>query len=144
MKIHALAALLLATALGGAPTYAQDSRTIVVYGASGNIGGLIVDEALERGHAVTGVSRSPDRLTVDHPNFTAVQGDVTDAESFAAVTSGADAVVISVQGSPEGDFAPESSTHARAASTAAAALDGEEGAPLRAPDRRRDHHARHH
>ena len=75
------------------------------------------------------VSRSPDRLTVEHPNFTPVQGDVTDVESFTAVTSGADAVVISVQGTPEGDFAPENSTHALAAGTAAAALDGMTGAP---------------
>ena len=50
-------------------------------------------------------------------------------ESFAAVTNGADAVMISVQGTPEGDFAPENSTHALAASTAAAALVGIEGAP---------------
>ena len=122
-------ATFLAALLGCATAQAQDSQTIVVYGASGNIGGLIVDEALERGHAVIGVSRSPDRLTVEHEDFTPVQGDVTDVESFADVTNGADAVVISVQGTPEGDFAPENSTHALAASTAAAALDGAEGAP---------------
>ena len=120
---------LLAALLGCAAVQAQDSQSIVVYGASGNIGGLIVNEALERGHSVIGVSRSPDRLTVEHPSFTQVQGDVTDVASFAAVTGGADAVVISVQGTPEGDFAPEHSTHALAAGTAAAALDGKAGAP---------------
>ena len=120
---------LLAALLGCAAVQAQDSQSIVVYGASGSIGGLIVNEALERGHSVIGVSRSPDRLTVEHPNFTPVQGDVTDVESFTAVTSGADAVVISVQGTPEGDFAPEHSTHALAAGTAVAALDGMAGAP---------------
>ena len=108
---------------------AQGNQTIVVYGASGSIGGLIVAEALERGHAVIGVSRSPDRLTVEHPNFTPMQGDVTDVGSFTAVTGGADAVVISVQGTPEGDFAPENATHALAAATAAAALVGMEDAP---------------
>ena len=119
----------LAALLGCAAALAQDNQTIVVYGASGNIGGLIVDEALDRGHAVIGVSRSPDRLTVEHANFTPAQGDVTDVESFAAVTSGADAVVISVQGTPEGDFSPENSTHALAAITADAALVGTENAP---------------
>lgn len=119
----------LAALLGCAAAQAQDNQTIVIYGASGNIGGLIVNEALERGHMVIGVSRSPDRLTVEHANFTPVQGDVTDIESFTAVTNGADAVVISVQGTPEGDFAPERSTHALAASTAAEALTGMEGAP---------------
>lgn len=129
MPLRQFLAQFLAALLGCAAAQAQDSQTIVVYGASGSIGGLIVDEALERGHAVIGVSRSPDRLAVDHANFTPVQGDVTDVESFTAVTDGTDAVVISVQGSPEGDFAPENATHALAASTAAAALAGMEGAP---------------
>ena len=129
MTLRPYIASFLAALLGGAAVQAQDSQSIVVYGASGSIGGLIVNEALERGHSVIGVSRSPDRLTVEHPNFTPMQGDVTDVESFTAVTSGADAVVISVQGTPEGDFAPENSTHALAASPAAAALDGMAGAP---------------
>ena len=129
MNLRPFLAPLIVALLGCATAHAQDNQTIVVYGASGNIGGLIVDEALERGHAVIGVSRSADRLTVKHPNFTAVQGDVTDVESFTAVTSGADAVVISVQGTPEGDFAPENSTHALGASTAAEVLVGMENAP---------------
>ncbi|MDE0004108.1 MAG: NAD(P)H-binding protein, partial [Rhodospirillaceae bacterium] len=129
MTFRPFLALFLAASLSCTAALAQGNQTIVVYGASGSIGGLIVDEALERGHTVIGVSRSPDRLTVEHVNFTPVQGDVTDGESFTAVTSGADAVVISVQGTPEGDFAPENSTHALAASTAAAALDGAERAP---------------
>ena len=121
-----IAAVLLA---GWASGQTQDNQTIVVFGASGNIGGLIVSEALERGHTVVGVSRSPERLTVDHPSFSAVRGDVTSVESFTAVTSGADAVVISVQGSPEGDFAPEHSTHALSASTAVAALGAMDDPP---------------
>ena len=129
MTFRPYLALFLAASLSCAAALAQGNQTIVVYGASGSIGGLIVDEALDRGHVVIGVSRSPDRLTVEHANFTPVQGDVTDAESFAAVTNGADAVVISVQGTPEGDFAPENSTHALAASTAAAALVGKQDAP---------------
>ena len=129
MTIRPFLALFLAALLSCTAALAQSNQTIVVYGASGSIGGLIVDEALERGHAVIGVSRSPDRLTVEHPNFTPMQGDVTDVESFTAVTGGANAVVISVQGTPEGDFAPENSTHALAAGTAAAALVGMEDAP---------------
>ncbi len=129
MRITLLTAGLAAMLLGFGPSQAQESQTIVVFGASGNIGGLVVAEALERGHAVIGISRSPDRLTVEHPNFTARQGDVTDVESFTEVTSGADSVVISVQGNPEGDFDPANSTHARAASTAIAAFGAMEDAP---------------
>ena len=36
---------------------AADNLTIVVYGASGRIGEVIVEVALERGHKVIGISR---------------------------------------------------------------------------------------
>ena len=67
---------------------------IEIYGASGRIGGLIVTEALDRGHSVIGVSRSPEKFTINHPSFSAVKGDVTSVESFREVTDGADAVII--------------------------------------------------
>ncbi len=102
--------------------------TIVVYGASGKIGGLIVDEALERGHTVIGVSRNPGNLTAEHENFSAVQGDVTDVESFTALAHGTDSIVISVRGDA-GKSEPENTTHARAARTAISALSGMDSAP---------------
>ena len=104
------------------------TQTIVVFGASGKIGGLIVAEALNRGHKVIGVSRNPQALTIDQESFSAVRGDVTSVESFRAVVTGADAVVISVQGNGDGNR-PENSTHARAAAAAVVALDGVDGAP---------------
>lgn len=80
--------------------------TFVVYGTSGNVGSLIVAEALERGHEVVGVSRNPDSLRIDHANFSAVRGDVTDPNSIVASVRGADAVIIAVGGVGEGN-APE-------------------------------------
>lgn len=107
----------------------DDARqTIVVYGASGKIGGLIVAEALGRGHTVTGVSRNPANLSVEHENFSAAMGDVTDVESFTKLASGADSIVISVRGDG-GNSVPEDTTHARAARTAISALSGFENAP---------------
>ncbi len=83
--------------------------TFVVYGTSGNVGSLIVAEALERGHEVIGVSRDPASLTVDHPNFSAVRGDITDPASIVAAVRGADAVIIAVGGVGEGNR-PETAT----------------------------------
>ena len=80
--------------------------TFVIYGTSGNLGSLIVAEALERGHDVVGVSRNPDSLEVDHANFSTVQGDVTDPDSIIASVQGADTVIIAVGGVGEGN-APE-------------------------------------
>mgnify|MGYP001229945904 CR=1 FL=1 len=104
------------------------AQTIVVYGASGKIGGLIVKEALQRGHRVIGVSRNPNKLLVEHKNFTTVKGDVTDFESVKTVTSGADSVVISVSGSGAGNT-PENSVHARAATTVIAVFSESKDAP---------------
>lgn len=103
---------------------ARDGQTIVVFGASGSIGGLIVEEALARGHDVIGISRNPASLTVDHPAFTARGGDVTSVESFREVTQGADAVIISVQGTTGEGNLPENTVHALSAATAAEALAG--------------------
>ena len=72
--------------------------TFVIYGASGNVGGLIAEEALNRGHSVVGVSRNPEGLQHPNPNFSAVQGDVTDPDSIVETVSGADAVIIAVGG----------------------------------------------
>lgn len=105
-----------------------DGQTIVIFGASGKIGGLIVTEALNRGHKVIGVSRSPAKLLFDGDAFSAVKGDVTSIASFREVTAGADAVIISVQGVADGNV-PEETVHARSAVTAAAALSNSSTAP---------------
>jgi len=51
------AAAILAMSINISSTVAADE--IVIFGASGKIGGLIVQEALDRGHKVVGVSRKP-------------------------------------------------------------------------------------
>ena len=67
------------------PALEAAAETIVVYGASGRVGGVIVAEALARGHDVVGVSRNPASLTNNHDNFSAVAGDVTSLESVLDV-----------------------------------------------------------
>ena len=83
---------------------------IVVYGASGSVGRVIVEEALSRGHEVIGVSRNPESLKFDNARFTAAPGDVTDPDSVAATVRGADVVVISVRGVGPGNTPQEAVT----------------------------------
>jgi len=71
---------------------------ILVYGATGKIGVHVVDEALNRGHLVTAVSRDPSRITQKHENLSAVQGDILDQASIADLTNGQDVVIVSVRG----------------------------------------------
>jgi len=83
---------------------------IVVYGASGSVGSVIVEEALSRGHDVIGVSRNPESLQFDNGRFTAARGDVTDPDSIVATVRGADVVVISVRGVGPGNTPQEAVT----------------------------------
>jgi uncharacterized protein len=98
------------------PVLQATAATIVVYGASGRVGDIIVTEALSRGHDVIGVSRNPAGLTKDHPGFSAVAGDVTQLDSMLEVVSGADVIIFSLRGIGPGNT-PEEATTARAAAT---------------------------
>ena len=102
------------------PGIAAQAEIIVIYGATGNIGSKIVTEALDRGHDVIGVSRTPESLTVDHPNFSAVGGDVSSLESMLDIIEGADAVVISVRGYGPNNY-PEETLNYRSSKTFIAA-----------------------
>lgn len=99
-RVVLAALVLLGPAVGSA-------ANLVIYGASGNIGSKIVAEALSRGHKVTGVSRRPETLRVDNPNFKAVKGDVTDLDSMLSVIRGADAVIMSIRGNGADNSAEE-------------------------------------
>ncbi|WP_128906653.1 NAD(P)-dependent oxidoreductase [Halorubrum amylolyticum] len=65
---------------------------VLLLGASGRIGHRIANELFDRGHAVTGVSRSGEVDGVDDPDFEAVAGDATDADRIADLAAGHDAV----------------------------------------------------
>jgi hypothetical protein len=63
--------------LGAAPHRFQQSN-LVVLGASGRTGRLVVEQALAAGHFVTALVRSPEKLTLRHPKLRVVVGDATD------------------------------------------------------------------
>ncbi|MGV3576275.1 MAG: NAD(P)-dependent oxidoreductase [Devosia sp.] len=65
--------------------------SIVVFGASGNIGGNIRKEALSRGLRVTAVTNSSPLDAA--PNLTTLTVDLADTEAVARIVSGHDAVI---------------------------------------------------
>jgi uncharacterized protein len=76
---------------------------LAILAASGATGLALTQQALERGHTVTAIARTPSRITVpDHPRLTRVAGDVRDPASIAAALSGSD-VVLSGLGQSKGD-----------------------------------------
>jgi len=71
---------------------------ILVYGASGKLGTHIVEEALNRGHFVTAVSRDPSHITRRDPHMKVVKGNILDPVSVAGLVAGQDVVIVSVRG----------------------------------------------
>ncbi|WP_375454301.1 NAD(P)-dependent oxidoreductase [uncultured Methylobacterium sp.] len=65
---------------------------IAIIGATGLVGTKILSESLDRGHAVTAIVRSPDKLPT-RPRLTAARGDATDPAGLAALVAGHDAVI---------------------------------------------------
>src|ERR1700722_10553381 len=79
---------------------------IVLFGAAGNMGRRIAREALGRGHQITAVVRDPKSFQPYDDRLTVVKGDATDAESVAAVSAGAGAVVDALSSRPRGNKPP--------------------------------------
>ncbi len=66
---------------------------LVVLGATGATGSLVVAQALAAGHHVIALVRSPQKLTTTHHNLRIVTGDATNAASVAQALQGADAII---------------------------------------------------
>lgn len=90
--------ILLAFSSFSAADSGPNSLKILVYGATGKVGSQVVNEALNRGHRVTAVSRDPSRITQTHANLAVVQGNILDSESVLRLVDGQDVVIISVRG----------------------------------------------
>jgi len=71
---------------------------LVVLGASGGTGRLVVEQALAAGHTVTALVRSPERLTLRNPNLHVMAGQATDPSAVARALDGADALISTLGG----------------------------------------------
>jgi putative NADH-flavin reductase len=71
---------------------------LVVLGATGRTGRLVVEKALAAGHTVTALVRSPQKLTTGHSNLRLVTGEATDTLAVSSALEGADAVISTLGG----------------------------------------------
>lgn len=69
---------------------------IAVIGATGNIGVHLVNEALNRHHAVTAIARDPSKLT-KRPGLVATAGDVTKPDELLPFLKNHDAIISSLR-----------------------------------------------
>ena len=70
--------------------------TVLVVGATGSIGRIVVEEALRQGHAVRALVRNPDKARQLPPDAQVVVGDVTRPETLSGAVDGVDAIVFTL------------------------------------------------
>jgi uncharacterized protein YbjT (DUF2867 family) len=71
---------------------------LVVLGATGRTGRLVVEQALAAGHTVTALVRTPEKLTTGHSNLRVVTGEATETSAVSGALEGADAVISALGG----------------------------------------------
>ncbi|MEU7769016.1 SDR family oxidoreductase [Nocardia sp. NPDC049190] len=69
---------------------------IAVFGATGTVGRLVVEQALRQGHEVTAFTRSATGITQRHERLHVWEGDVLDTNSVERAVRGRDAVLVSL------------------------------------------------
>lgn len=70
---------------------------IAVFGSTGNIGKLLVEQALSEGYGVVAYARNPSKLKIMHDRLTIVQGELSDEMEIEQAVNDVD-VVISAMG----------------------------------------------
>jgi len=77
------------------------NKTVLVFGANGNVGSHFVNQALEAGYTIKALVRSPEKYTLsENPNVEVVKGDATNAEDVEKAVSGVD-IIVSCLGNPK-------------------------------------------
>jgi putative NADH-flavin reductase len=70
---------------------------LLIFGATGRTGRLVVEQALAAGHEVIAYVRDPAKMTAaPHDRLSVIQGQLNDAASVDAVMQGVDAVIASL------------------------------------------------
>ncbi|WP_025679231.1 NAD(P)-dependent oxidoreductase [Paenibacillus massiliensis] len=66
---------------------------ILIFGATGRVGAHILQHALDDGHHVTVLARSPDKILMDREHLTIVQGNVLHGDDITHAMHGMDVVI---------------------------------------------------
>ncbi|MBY0205058.1 Putative NADH-flavin reductase [Paenibacillus polysaccharolyticus] len=66
---------------------------ITVFGASGAIGQLVTQLALDHGDFVTAYVRNPQKISLKHPNLSLVQGDLSNTSTIEKAVAESDVVI---------------------------------------------------
>lgn len=73
--------------------YLRNMKRILLYGATGRTGGLVLNYALQQGYAITALVRNPAKLSVQSDNLTVIEGLPTSLDDVRKAMRGCDAVI---------------------------------------------------
>lgn len=73
---------------------------VILYGATGKSGSVILEELVARGHTVIAAGRKPEKIA-KLKNVTAVQDDLSSSAKIAGIVEGTDAVISAYAPPPE-------------------------------------------
>ncbi len=82
--------------------------TVLVVGATGSIGRLVVEEALRQGHVVRALVRTPDKALKFPREAQVIIGDVTRTDTLPGAVDGIDAIVFTLGSDGAGKVGAES------------------------------------
>ncbi len=77
---------------------------IIVFGATGSIGRIVVEQALGKGYKVTAFARSQSALEIKHSNLSFIKGDVLNQQDVTCALTDHDAVVITLGAGSKGNI----------------------------------------
>ena len=74
----------------------ESRKTVMVVGATGSIGRIVVEEAVRQGYVVRALVRTPSKARKFPPQAEVISGDVTRPETLTAAVDGIDAIVFTL------------------------------------------------
>ncbi len=74
----------------------ESQKTVLVVGATGSIGRLVVEEAVRQGYVVRALVRTPSKARKFPAQAEVISGDVTHPETLTAAVNGIDAIVFTL------------------------------------------------
>ncbi|MBO3697520.1 NAD(P)-dependent oxidoreductase [Roseivirga sp. E12] len=77
---------------------------ILLLGATGRTGNLVLEQALATGHQVNCLVRSPEKVKIKHEKLTVFQGDTQNKTDLAKALEGCEAIISTLNISRTSDF----------------------------------------
>src|SRR5688572_3900813 len=80
---------------------------LIIFGSTGSVGRLLVEQALQDNHLVTAFLRDPAKLPISHSNLKVTRGDVLDYHSVENAIENQDVVLCTIGAGSKGNLRAE-------------------------------------